>query len=805
MLFVNILIQVVTGLSFDLSSGIQTDTNFLSGIVSFKWFNYPKAYLFLYFVGVVMIGILYYKIRFTYKPLEEVLVQGTQGFEDVKELPKQYPTVQVTPFAEEDYYEGVPGFPVGRLPRNEIEKKLGTFRYIIAREPSHSITLAHTRGGKGIYFSDPLIDILSRAKDIKDRASFLYTGTKGDEPRKWYKLLKSRGYNIRVLNTVDQFYSDPYNPFNTISLYYKMYKKESNAILRNKYLDKANRDLNAVSSMYFEEKPNSNEGFWIKACRSLFKAMALALMDQEIAKGENAKVNGYTIYNTVNEMFSEKITENSYDYLKKISDDPKRIAELVKKYDGRSLLDVYFEEMDRHHPARIHYYGMKASAPAKTTLGNIITHFNGDLEMFLQSGNAKLTAVDDGFTFESVGYDSEAPTAIFVMLSDAEESNNMLGLLYIEQLYQTLIRRAFDELNGQTDRQVHMIIEEAGNIGAIFNLFKKWSASLGRGITWHLVLQDLEQLTELYGQNAKSILVGNTGNLNYIRSGSLDTNKYIAERLGKRPNYSKTRQKGAITLNSTETENSERIELLAPFELENLRAGETVLLRLMHTHDNSGEPIYQVPIKNTYETDTNLIPFYEYRKLETVAWEDIPVNNSFMEIEMDDLLWTLNPEKEKDSQTISKKKTTIKKEKSDPIKDLGVPINKHNEPLKNVEGVAKMFISPDIDPMLTIKERDRSGLSAYKTDKLNEIDRLMTPADYKRRVDDVFTPTTLQTLTMKINAAFIGDKVIRGEYKIIQEEKNIDSLITFIISNGDKELIELFINLITNANRANSD
>lgn len=805
MLFVNILIQVVTGLSFDLSSGIQTDTNFLSGIVSFKWFNYPKAYLFLYFVGVVMIGILYYKIRFTYKPLEEVLVQGTQGFEDVKELPKQYPTVQVTPFAEEDYYEGVPGFPVGRLPRNEIEKKLGTFRYIIAREPSHSITLAHTRGGKGIYFSDPLIDILSRAKDIKDRASFLYTGTKGDEPRKWYKLLKSRGYNIRVLNTVDQFYSDPYNPFNTISLYYKMYKKESNAILRNKYLDKANRDLNAVSSMYFEEKPNSNEGFWIKACRSLFKAMALALMDQEIAKGENAKVNGYTIYNTVNEMFSEKITENSYDYLKKISDDPKRIAELVKKYDGRSLLDVYFEEMDRHHPARIHYYGMKASAPAKTTLGNIITHFNGDLEMFLQSGNAKLTAVDDGFTFESVGYDSEAPTAIFVMLSDAEESNNMLGLLYIEQLYQTLIRRAFDELNGQTDRQVHMIIEEAGNIGAIFNLFKKWSASLGRGITWHLVLQDLEQLTELYGQNAKSILVGNTGNLNYIRSGSLDTNKYIAERLGKRPNYSKTRQKGAITLNSTETENSERIELLAPFELENLRAGETVLLRLMHTHDNSGEPIYQVPIKNTYETDTNLIPFYEYRKLETVAWEDIPVNNSFMEIEMDDLLWTLNPEKEKDSQTISKKKTTIKKEKTDPIKDLGVPINKHNEPLKNVEGVAKMFISPDIDPMLTIKERDRSGLSAYKTEKLNEIDRLMTPADYKRRVDDVFTPTTLQTLTMKINAAFIGDKVIRGEYKIIQEEKNIDSLITFIISNGDKELIELFINLITNANRANSD
>lgn len=63
-----------------------------------------------------------------------------------------------------------------------------------------------------------------------------------------------------------------------------------------------------------------------------------------------------------------------------------------------------------------------------------------------------------------------------------------------------------------------------------------------------------------------------------------------------------------------------------------------------------GNPIYQYPIYNTYENDTNLIPFYKFRKLDKVSWEEIPVNNQFMEIELEDLNWKLQPGKIIDQQ-----------------------------------------------------------------------------------------------------------------------------------------------------------
>lgn len=86
------------------------------------------------------------------------------------------------------------------------------------------------------------------------------------------------------------------------------------------------------------------------------------------------------------------------------------------------------------------------------TLGNIITHFDGDLEPFLMTLNAKMTAIDDGFDMELVGFDREQPTAVFVMLSDADTSNNQLGVMYLEQIYQVLLNRCNLEDDSQCYR-----------------------------------------------------------------------------------------------------------------------------------------------------------------------------------------------------------------------------------------------------------------------------------------------------------------------------------------------------------------
>ena len=120
--------------------------------------------------------------------------------------------------------------------------------------------------------------------------------------------------------------------------------------------------------------------------------------------------------------------------------------------------------------------------------------------------------------------------------------------MYIEQIYQVLLNRCNLEDDSQCYRDVHFIYEEGGNLGvAISDLARKWTSGLSRRLFSHLVLQDVQQLSSLYDEDTKDIILGNTGNLAYIRTGSEKTNNYISGRLGERSNYSKTRHKDPLS------------------------------------------------------------------------------------------------------------------------------------------------------------------------------------------------------------------------------------------------------------------
>ncbi|EPH77108.1 hypothetical protein D929_00177 [Enterococcus faecalis 02-MB-P-10] len=623
----------------------------------------PFLYILLILFSAFITGKVTYRLYTSFRSLEEEQVQGTMDFESVDGMNKQYPTVDVHPFTEtEDYYEGKPGYPVGRKPQTASQKEEGIFSIYVDTTDSNTITLAGTRQGKGIYFVDTFIDILTRARLIANRASFVMTATKGNEPRVWYNTLKRRGYRIRVANLVNSYYSDPIPAlavFNNYYRHYKRLKRESVAlkeegkksegfnasIQADQQLANAEKIIKQVAFSYFREVNEGKDGgFWTKACRSLFISVGIALADQEFEEHETSKVNPYTIYTVVNEMQRRKIKEQSHEFLKRYTDDENELQRLLAEYENKSELDVFFGELPQTHPARRHYNGIMASAPAHVTLGNIITHFDGDLEPFLMTVNAKMTAFDDGFDMEVIGFDREQPTAVFVLLSDADTSNNQLGVMYIEQIYQVLLNRCNLEDDAQCYRDVHFIYEEGGNLGVpIADLARKWTSGLSRRLFSHLVLQDIQQLASLYDEDTKDIILGNTGNLAYIRTGSEKTNKYISGRLGDRSNYSKTRHKDPLSIKSTETESAERIDLLASFELERLREGESIILRINKHRDLEGNPIYQYPLFNTYENDTNLIPFYNYRKLDVIKWEDVPVRNEFMKIDLEELTWSLYP------------------------------------------------------------------------------------------------------------------------------------------------------------------
>lgn len=299
-------------------------------------FSNLLLYMILSVIDIAVLAKVSYQLYTSFRPLEEDLVQGTMQFETVENMDKQYELVPVHMNTDkDDFFDGKPGYPVGRKPQTEEDRRLNRFYYYVDTSDSDSITLAGTRQGKGIYFVDPFIDILTRARLIANRASFVMTATKGDEPRKWYRTLKRRGYRIRVANTVNQFYSDPMPVLGVFNHYYKHYKRlreesiqekekghEDQAlnlsIQAEKQLANAEKMISQIAHMYFKEVNEGKDGgFWTKACRNLFKSVGMALADQEYDRGETLKVNPYTIYTVVNEMQKRRIKEKSHDFLKK--------------------------------------------------------------------------------------------------------------------------------------------------------------------------------------------------------------------------------------------------------------------------------------------------------------------------------------------------------------------------------------------------------------------------------------------------------------------------------------------------------
>ena len=274
-----------------------------------------------------------------------------------------------------------------------------------------------------------------------------------------------------------------------------------------------------------------------------------------------------------------------------------------------------------------------------------------------------------------------------------------------------------------------------------------------------------------------------TGNLAYIRTGSDKTNKYIAGRLGERSNYSKTRHKDPLSMKSTETESSERIDLLASYELERLREGESVILRINKHRDLEGNPIYQYPILNTYENDTNLIPFYEYRKMEKVTWEEVPVNNQFMEVELEELNWLLEPDSSQRQP-----------------KEVVPPIPNYKKPAVRVQETK--VATPE--EVAALKE-EQTQLSTKKYQKQAKILEQLYHKQLERPVKEILAEKQRKVLFSKIKMVGKKDTQTFSELEKIAEAGTLLSYFSCLLSNFSESAVNVVIQQLKEWRRLDED
>lgn len=113
-----------------------------------------------------------------------------------------------------------------------------------------------------------------------------------------------------------------------------------------------------------------------------------------------------------------------------------------------------------------------------------------------------MTAYDE-LELDTLG---DRKTALFLIMSDTEDSMNFLIAMAYSQLFNLLCEKADDVYGGRLPVHVRCLIDEAANIGQIPRLEKLVATIRSREVSACLVLQAQSQLKAIYKDNADTII-----------------------------------------------------------------------------------------------------------------------------------------------------------------------------------------------------------------------------------------------------------------------------------------------------------
>ena len=127
----------------------------------------------------------------------------------------------------------------------------------------------------------------------------------------------------------------------------------------------------------------------------------------------------------------------------------------------------------------------------------------------------------------------KSKTALFLISRDEGSVYDAMITAIVDQLYSILTDIA-ERQGGTLDRKVSFILDEFGNLAALSDVQKKLTLSRARGITWHFVVQSLEQLSLVYGDKCAQIIIENCNNIIYLYSPDIKLVKHISELCGEK-------------------------------------------------------------------------------------------------------------------------------------------------------------------------------------------------------------------------------------------------------------------------------
>ena len=350
------------------------------------------------------------------------------------------------------------------------------------KEPKYArnkniLVIGGSGSGKTRFFVKPNL--------MQMHSSYCVTDPKGTILVECGKMLVKNGYQVKVLNTINFKKSMHYNPFAYLRSEKDILKLVNTIILNTK-----------------GEGQQSGEDFWVKAEKLYYTALI-----------------GYIWYECVEE------EQNFITLLDMINASEAREDD----EEFKNPVDLMFDELEEREPD---HFAVKQYKKYKLAAGKTA-------KSILISCGARLAPFDIKELRDLTSYDEleldllgDRKTALFVIISDTDDTFNFIVSIMYTQLFNLLCDRADDVYNGRLPVHVRCLLDEFANIGQIPKFEKLIATIRSREISASIILQSKSQLKAIYKDNADTI-EGNCDTTLFLGGKEKTTLKEMEEILGK--------------------------------------------------------------------------------------------------------------------------------------------------------------------------------------------------------------------------------------------------------------------------------
>ena len=319
---------------------------------------------------------------------------------------------------------------------------------------------------------------------LQMHSSYVVTDPKGSIVIECGNALLKHGYNIKIFNTINFRKSMHYNPF--------------------AYIHSEKDILKLVTTLIANTKGDGKAGdeFWTKAETLLYCAL-IGYIHYEAPIEEQ---NFSTLIEFLNAM---EVREDDEEF--------------------QNPVDLMFEALEKKKP---NHFAVRQYKKYKLAAGKTA-------KSILISCGARLAPFDIAELRELMSYDEmeldtigDRKTALFVIISDTDDTFNFVVAIMYSQLFNLLCDKADDVYNGRLPVHVRCLLDEFANIGQIPKFDKLIATIRSREISASIILQSQSQLKTIY-KDAADTITGNCDCTLFLGGKEKSTLKEISEVLGK--------------------------------------------------------------------------------------------------------------------------------------------------------------------------------------------------------------------------------------------------------------------------------